>query len=69
MDVSPVSLWHAGEHQASIMSQAAQAATQLAVCMQVVFLNQQGMLEAGIDQGGLLKEFLEEASRCALCCL
>ena len=37
--------------------------------MQVVFLNQQGMLEAGIDQGGLLKEFLEEVSRCAPCCL
>ena len=34
----------------------------LAALAQVVFLNQQGMLEAGIDQGGLLKEFIEEVS-------
>ena len=30
--------------------------------MHVSFVSQHGGLEAGIDQGGLLKEFLEEAS-------
>jgi hypothetical protein len=30
--------------------------------LMVSFVSQHGVLEAGIDQGGLAKEFLEEAS-------
>lgn len=30
--------------------------------LMVTFINQHGALEAGIDHGGLVKEFLEEAS-------
>ena len=31
--------------------------------MHVTFISEHGGVEAGIDQGGLLKEFLEEVSR------
>lgn len=36
--------------------------SQLKGPMMVSFVNQQGLAEAGVDQGGLLKEFLTEAS-------
>jgi len=37
----------------------------------VSFVNEQGMLEAGLDYGGLVKEFLEQvpAQQCSPCCL
>ncbi len=36
--------------------------------LMVTFVSQHGVLEAGIDHGGLVKEFLEEVST-LICCL